>query len=299
MKNIVRTLSAFPLVLTLLLVGCESPKKVEKVEDFFVKDSSGQSNKVDTFSEKIEKTDNVELPIDPNLSPKDREKVLDIINKKYLMGQFNPAADPRFSSIPTKYLVNNAQVIYMRNEALEKFVEMQAAAQKDGISLKIMSATRPFDVQKAIWERKWQGKQQVNGYYIPDSLKGKDRALRILEWNSMPSTSRHHWGTDIDINNVNPEYWTKNPGKKQYEWLTAHAHEYGFCQPYSEMGKNRPVGYQEEKWHWSYLPLSREFVKKYKEQIKNSDIGGFMGSETALEIGVVEIYVLGINPDCK
>ena len=155
MKNIVRTLSAFPLVLTLLLVGCESPKKVEKVEDFFVKDSSGQSNKVDTFSEKIEKTDNVELPIDPNLSPKDREKVLDIINKKYLMGQFNPAADPRFSSIPTKYLVNNAQVIYMRNEALEKFVEMQAAAQKDGISLKIMSATRPFDVQKAIWERKW------------------------------------------------------------------------------------------------------------------------------------------------
>jgi len=298
MRKIDCFLFAFVLIPT-LFVGCENPKNNEKVEDFFVEDTSEQFKKVDTLSEKSEKTSTLEIPIDPNLSPKDRAKVLDIINKKYLMGQFDPSTDSRFSFIDKRYLVNPAQAIYMRNEALEKFIAMQAAAQKDGISLKIMSATRPFDIQKAIWERKWQGKQQVNGYFIPDSLKGKDRALRILEWNSMPSTSRHHWGTDIDLNNVNPAYWTKDLGKKQYEWLTTHAHEYGFCQPYSEMGKNRPVGYQEEKWHWSYLPLSREFVKKYKEQIKNSDIGGFLGAETALEIGVVEIFVLGINPDCK
>lgn len=240
-----------------------------------------------------------DINIDPKLSPNDKARVEEIINKKYLMGQFDPARDSRFIAIPAKLLVNPAQTIYMRTEALEKYKEMQAAALKDGITFKIMSATRPFNIQKAIWERKWQGKQQVNGYFIPDSVKGKERAQRILEWNSMPSTSRHHWGTDIDINNVNPEYWEKAQGKKEYEWLQKHAHEYGFCQPYSKMGPERPVGYQEEKWHWSYLPISRELVKKYKAEVSNDDIGGFLGSETAKEIGVVEIYVLGINPNCK
>ncbi len=281
----------------LLFSSCEQSNSQNAQDAQNLSESKGSVN--DSIVPSDNKNSDSKVNIDPNLSPKNRARVEEIINKKYLMGQFNPAQDARFSVIPVKYLVNNAQTVYMRTEAMEKYIEMYTAALKDGISLKIMSATRPFDVQKAIWERKWQGKQQVNGYFIPDSIKGKERAIRILEWNSMPSTSRHHWGTDVDFNNVNPEYWAQPLGKKQYDWLVKHAHEYGFCQPYSAMGKDRPVGYQEEKWHWSYLPIARELVRKYKEEVNNNDIGGFMGSETAKEIGVVEIYVLGINPDCK
>ncbi len=254
----------------------------------------GKSDSIEPKNNKAE-----EVEIDPNLSDKDKERVKDIISKKYMMGQFDPATDNRFELIPAKKLVNSDQVIYMRKEALEAFNTMCAAAEKEGIKLKIMSATRPFNVQKAIWERKWLGKQMVNGQFIPDSIKGKARALRILEWNSMPSTSRHHWGSDIDINNVDPEYWEKPLGKKEYEWLVKHAHEYGFCQPYSKMGPERPEGYQEEKWHWSYLPISRELVKRYRKEITDADISGFLGAETAKDIGVVKIYVLGINPACQ
>ena len=186
----------------------------------------------------------------------------------------------------------------MRTEALEKFIEMQKAAKKDNIDLKILSATRPFNIQKAIWERKWLGQQNVNGALLPESVKGKERALRILEWSSLPGTSRHHWGTDIDINDVDTPYWSKPKGIEIHNWLQKNANIYGFCQVYSPKGTDRPDGYNEEKWHWSYIPIARELVKVYREQIKNKDINGFLGSENAEEIKAIEKYVLGINPDC-
>ena len=33
----------------------------------------------------------------------------------------------------------------------------------------------------------------------------------------MPSTSRHHWGTDLDLNNLNNSYFTSGKGKKIYK----------------------------------------------------------------------------------
>ena len=134
---------------------------------------------------------------------------------------------------------------------------------------------------------------------LPKEVKDpKARAIKILRWSSMPSTSRHHWGTDIDLNNLEPEYFESGQGLKEYDWLVAHAHEYGFCQVYSEMGSARPFGYQEEKWHWSYLPISKELTNAYAKKISDNDINGFMGAESAALIEVVKKYVLGINSDC-
>ena len=76
-----------------------------------------------------------------------------------------------------------------------------------------------------------------------------ERARMILTYSSMPGTSRHHWGTDMDLNKDNNGYFATGEGLKVYEWLQAHAHEYGFCQPYTPKGPNRPEGYNEEKWH--------------------------------------------------
>jgi len=237
--------------------------------------------------------------IDPNLSPEQRQKVISILDKKYLMGKFDPEKDSNYAPIPLQISLYSDRKMYMRKEALEKYELMYKAAAKEGIVLKILSATRPFDIQKSIWERKWTGKQKSNGAFLPESLKGKDRALKILEVSSMPGTSRHHWGTDIDINDVEFAYWSTPVGVKTYNWLVAHAHEYGFCQPYSKMGADRPEGYMEEKWHWSYMPLAREFIEKYRNEIQDADINGFLGSETAAELKVVKVYVLGINPNCK
>ena len=115
----------------------------------------------------------------------------------------------------------------------------------------------------------------------------------------MPGTSRHHWGTDIDLNDLNNPYFEKGKGKKIYDWLVANAHEYGFCQVYSEQGPERPYGYFEEKWHWSYVPVARRLTEQYKLKIQNMDITGFEGSHTAVAIDMVNNYVLGINAACK
>ena len=65
------------------------------------------------------------------------------------------------------------------------------------------------------------------------------------------------------------------------------------------MGPDRPEGYMEEKWHWSYMPVARELVENYRKDIQDADIEGFLGSETAKDIQVVKVFVLGINPECK
>jgi len=114
----------------------------------------------------------------------------------------------------------------------------------------------------------------------------------------MPGSSRHHWGTDIDINALTNEYFEKGKGQKEYDWLVANAASFGFCQPYSPKGDARPYGYNEEKWHWSYLPISKKLSEQYKLRIKNEDIKGFAGAESAPQIDIVNKYVLGINKAC-
>ncbi len=49
----------------------------------------------------------------------------------------------------------------------------------------------------------------------------------------MPQASRHHWGTDVDINSVEPEYFESGQGLKEYTWLQENAWKFGFCQPYT------------------------------------------------------------------
>ena len=223
----------------------------------------------------------------------------EIITKNYLMGQFDPSKDDRFIQISAEYLEDNSKISFIRKEVMEKFLEMSEAAKKEGINFKIVSATRNFEAQKTIWEKKWTGKQKVSGVFLPENMNSREKAEKILKYSAMPGTSRHHWGTDVDFNSVENEYWETAQGKKEYKWLLNHAHEYGFCQVYSAKAKKRPNGYEEEKWHWSYMPISKKLTEQYKKEVKNADIKGFLGAESAEGIDMINNYVLGINLDCK
>ncbi len=220
------------------------------------------------------------------------------ISVNYLMGKFKPSKDKRF----TIYSGN-----YLRNETFEAFQKLKIEAAKSGINLRIVSATRTFSQQKQLWENKWMAHTPVNtdtGEFLPkpfskqDFLTKEQRALRILEFTAMPSASRHHWGTDLDFNDVNPSYWANARGIREYAWLTENAPKFGFCQVYSA---NRLSGYKEEKWHWSYLPIAQNLTAEYQKLITDSDITltSFIGAETAITTRFIENYVLGINQNCK
>lgn len=214
----------------------------------------------------------------------------------YIMGKFDPADHPSFSQVPLRYASRSG--MYLRSEALQAFIKMSAAAGKEGITLKIISATRNFSAQKNIWEDKWNGRRLVeNGQNLaqttPDPIH---RALKILEYSSMPGSSRHHWGTDMDLNALDNAYFSKGEGHKIYDWLKQHGQEFGFCQPYTA---GRSSGYHEEKWHWSYMPIARPLTDYCSNHLQNEAIQGFDGAQTASQLDIVTNYVLGINHECK
>ena len=213
----------------------------------------------------------------------------DAIEKIYLLGKFNPVQEENFIVVPEDSSVSG-YTMYLRKETLDAFLNMAEAADEDGVELKIASATRNFNYQKNLWNNKWNA--------LPATMDGLTKFKEILDFSAAPGISRHHWGTDIDINAATPQYFDTEEGKEVYDWLTKNASLYGFCQPYTLKDTNRPTGYNEEKWHWSYIPLSRKFTEEYKSLITPEDIKGFDGDQYVPNLDLINDYVLGINPEC-
>ena len=209
--------------------------------------------------------------------------------KVYLLGKFDPSQTPGFTVVPENYSVSG-YTMYLRNETLNAFIQMSDAAEKDGVELKIASATRNFDYQEDLWNKKWDA--------LPSSMDGLTKFKTVLEYSAAPGTSRHHWGTEVDIDNANPQYFDTKEGEKVYEWLSQNASTYGFCQPYTVKGSDRSTGYNEERWHWSYAPLSKTLTEEYAKLISPSDISGFDGDQYVSQLNLINDYVLGINPEC-
>ncbi|MBI3073923.1 MAG: M15 family metallopeptidase [Deltaproteobacteria bacterium] len=191
----------------------------------------------------------------------------------------------------------------LRGEVAKRYREMADAAWKEAkIRLWVPSATRTFADQKTIWERKWRKE--------PGATDDRARALRILQWSSMPGTSRHHWGTDVDLGHPNcggdclvDAAWTSAKGRPVYEWLEKNASRFGFCQPYrgapgTRNGGKFAHGYGEERWHWSYRPLAARFLARYVEILSTLRPvkGAFLGAEAGAEF--FESFVRNIDANC-
>ncbi|MGB5980903.1 MAG: M15 family metallopeptidase [Nonlabens sp.] len=159
----------------------------------------------------------------------------------------------------------------------QAFDKMQKAAAKDGISLKIVSGYRSYERQQQIWNRKYE-KYQKQGL-TPDAIFDK-----IVEYSTVPGTSRHHWGTDLDIIDASATYsgdvlvpkkfHGNGPFCKMKDWMDQHATDYGFALVYTDNAQ-RP-GFKYEPWHWSYVPLSR---KRYQQYTTTIDLKDFLRSQ--------------------
>ena len=212
---------------------------------------------------------------------------LDTFSRMELLGQFDPATHSGFESIPSTWTDKNG--IYLRAEVLEAYGRMKAAADQAGIQLVIRSATRNFEYQRGIWERKWQRPQYMGWQDI-------DKARDILTYSAMPGASRHHWGTDIDLNSFENEWFTSGEGADIYAWLTAHASDFGFHQVYDDKSTGR-TGYELERWHWSYLPTAGPMLTAYNRMVGTSDLtkAAFSGALTADSLNVLQEFVNGID----
>lgn len=169
---------------------------------------------------------------------------------------------------------------------LSDYLKMAEAAKKDGIEICIVSGFRSFDRQLSIWNRKVNGQLPVyNKQQQPVNLKelnSNQKLESILLYSALPGTSRHHWGTDIDVYSpsclaahqklqLQPwEYEQDGPFFNLAKWLSQNAKLYGFFLPYDKYRG----GVATEPWHLSYSPVALEL----QEQFKRADLVNIISS---------------------
>lgn len=160
--------------------------------------------------------------------------------------------------------------IPLHRELEKPLAHLQAAARMEGIELAVASGFRSFERQLHIWNAKAHGERTVldeQGHAIDIAqLSPRDRVFAILRWSALPGTSRHHWGTDIDV-------WDPSAVQAQYR-LQLIPQEYESRGPFARLGRwmdialntdgadfYRPYAIDEggvapEPWHLSYRPLA-------------------------------------------
>ena len=163
---------------------------------------------------------------------------------------------------------------YLQAAAKRAFVAMQTAALEDGFHLAPASSFRSFSRQLLIWNDKFVGNRPLLDAHSQPlnvlSLSEPERITAILQWSALPGTSRHHWGTDIDI--YDPQLLPKGARLQlepwEYEadgyfyplslWLEKNMARFGFYLPFI----NATGGVAREPWHISYRPLADEYAKQ-------------------------------------
>lgn len=216
------------------------------------------------------------------------------VNSRILLGMYNPAQTEGYVELSGAKIPVKQKGMYLRKDTAAALSIMihDFNAENPKVEIWIQSATRTFTDQKRIWNGKW------NRAPFSAEKDPAKRARMILLYSSMPGTSRHHWGTDFDINELTNSYYEHGKGKIIYDWLNKNAARYGFFRPFTS---GRTTGYNEERWHYSYAPESRIFIREWisrfgKPENMPKDIV-FDGSKVALPWAID--YVTSISPELR
>lgn len=191
----------------------------------------------------------------------------------------------------TSHLTEISKNILLHHVVAPEFKALQKAAKKAGFNLQIASAFRSFQRQKLIWNNKYSGKSIVldkNEKPLDLSqLSELEKLFSILHWSALPGTSRHHWGSDLDVFDPNllpkkqnlqlkiSEYRAGGYFNELDHWLTENMGIYGFYRPYQTfLG-----GVSAEPWHISYHLIAEKALQQLDQSliydliIKNNVLG--------------------------
>ena len=190
----------------------------------------------------------------------------------------------------------------LRKQAYESFLKMKNEAEKEAINIQIVSSYRSFDHQNRIWTRKYNR-------FTKQGLSPEITLQKIIEYSTIPGTSRHHWATDIDIIDgnakqpkyvLNEEHFHGNgPFCKLKEWMDENAESFGFYIVYTNNANRK--GFKYEPWHYSYKPLSKSYLKDYQkidilEMIKKEKLTGSEHFGEEFIKRYINENILDINP---
>lgn len=138
--------------------------------------------------------------------------------------------------IDAKYR-NNNYVTKIHKDVYPYITAMVAAAQKDGVDLKVWSPFRSYADQKVLFQNK------VN------SVGGdEEKAATVV---ARPGTSEHNTGLCADFNMAKAAF----ADTPMYRWMVENAEDYGFVMRYRE-DKQPITGVIHETWHWRFVGVN-------------------------------------------
>lgn len=176
--------------------------------------------------------------------------------------------------LSTEHLVSITPDLRAEGETAGAFQALGRRAAERGLDLRVASAFRDYDRQVRIINDKWTGARPVTdgeGRPLDRAQYDEDEWLHlILRFSALPGTSRHHWGTDLDIWDASAvdadyrpllspsEYAPSGPFFEMTRWLDdlmATDDAEGFYKPYAvDRGGIAP-----EAWHVSYRPAAMNY----------------------------------------
>ena len=182
------------------------------------------------------------------------------------------------------------------------FEKMRLEALKSGIKLHVVSAFRSYNRQMEIWNRKYTD-------FTKQGLSPTASIFKIVEYSTLPGTSRHHWGTDIDLidaavkapSNVLHADHFHGIGVfcKMKEWMNENAEKFGFYEVYTDLPARK--GFKYEPWHFSFAPLSIPMLNAYlkldiKSLIAQAQLNGKEYFDESFIENYINHHILDINP---
>jgi LAS superfamily LD-carboxypeptidase LdcB len=181
-------------------------------------------------------------------------------------------------------VLDNYSNLLVHPEMLSALIALRNQARDAGFLLEMTSAFRGFDQQLSIWNAKARGERTLfSDQGLPleyATLSPKEIVFAILRWSALPGSSRHHWGTDIDVFDKSrmPEDYKVQLLPQETEpggifgefhiWLDKNLEHFDFFRPY-EIDKG---GIAPEKWHLSYKPVSDIYMKELTYKIVEDTI---------------------------
>ena len=141
------------------------------------------------------------------------------------------------------------------------YQEMYNAAKKDGITLTPVSGYRSYERQKNNFEN--QIKEYMN-----QGMNKVDATVKASQIRLLPGTSEHNAGLAMDICSLSETF----ENTKEFKWLQAHAHEYGFIMRYPKDKVNiTKIIY--EPWHYRYVGTDLAKQLKSSGQVLEEYLG--------------------------
>lgn len=189
----------------------------------------------------------------------------------------------------------------LQPEVFKQFKKMQKSALKSGIKIQIVSGYRSYQRQLKIWNKKYDK-------YVSEGFSPEETIHKIIEYTTIPGTSRHHWGTEIDIIDANVKMPSKLLVETNYSkngvysklnnWMKKNAKKFGFHLVYTNNLDRK--GFRYEPWHYSYKKLSkpmlRQFIKlSLMKTVSNNNLNGYTFFTPNFVNNYVDKNVNGIN----